>query len=325
MEFWSTILGLIRRAVVIIPAFLVAATLGTLAYLGTPETYVSSTTMVLATTEYGGSEVVDPTEPTQLVNPMLNFNGSLQTTSAILIQTMGTKGILEQLGANGGGTQLIVNDGRTNVDLLGLNGPFLYIEGRSTSAEDAQRVVVDAKKVMQKKLGEWQRALNAPQKTYVSLVDVVPPTAPEADSGRTIKMGVLAFLFGFVLCVGIAYFGHQIRARRRARVAAAPAVLDKRPPLPEVPQQRQSPPHPPSSGPSPDGHEGAGSIVVPTAVPKEAGPAVPMTTPRTRSEPTFVRTTSRKKDESTHPTLQKTASSAVVRAPVKVNGRSRNR
>lgn len=220
MEFWSTIAGLIRRAVVIIPAVVVGLTLGTLAYLGTPKTYVSSTMMVLITTEYGGTETQNPIEPIVLTNPMLNFNAGLQTTSAILIQTLGTREVLEQLGATRGGTQLIVNDGRTDPDLLGVDGPFVYIEGRSARAEDARRIVADAQDLMQQKLGEWQRALNAPQKTLVSLVDVVSPTVPEADSGRAVKLGALAFLFGFLLCVGIAYFKHQIQARRRATAAA---------------------------------------------------------------------------------------------------------
>ena len=63
MEFWITIVGLLRRKRVIIPAVLVAAALGAAAYLGTPVTYVSSTTMILTTTEYGGTESQDPATP----------------------------------------------------------------------------------------------------------------------------------------------------------------------------------------------------------------------------------------------------------------------
>src|SRR6478736_154354 len=94
MDFWSTIVGLMRRPMVIGPVILVALTLGTLALVSTPKTYVSSTTMVLTTTAYGGTESQDPTKPTDLTNPMLNFNESLKTTSAILIETMGTKDVL---------------------------------------------------------------------------------------------------------------------------------------------------------------------------------------------------------------------------------------
>jgi hypothetical protein len=220
MEIWSTIIGLVRRPLVTVPALLLATVLAAVAYVSTGATYVSSTTMVLTMTEYGGTETEDPTEPTQLINPLLNFNGSLQTTSAILIQTMATPDVRSQLGVTeGGATQLVVNDGRTNPELLGLSGPFLYVEGRSTSEAAASRVVVAAQKEMRKQLSEWQRSLNAPQKTYLSLVDVVPPTAPRADTGRAVKLGVLAFLFGFVLLLASAYLGHRVRARRRARAA----------------------------------------------------------------------------------------------------------
>jgi hypothetical protein len=232
MEFWITIVGLVRRKGVIIPAALVALALGAVAYLGTPNTYVSSTTMVLTTTQYGGSESQDPTKPTDLTNPMLNFNESLRTTSAILIEAMNTKGVKEQLGA-AGPTTLVVNDGRTNPDLIGLNGPFLYIVGQSTSSDDAERVVAEAQTLMREKLHEWQRELNAPEKTYVSLVDVVPPTTPEAGRGKATKLGLMAFIFGFLLSMGIGYFGIQVRARRRTRATAAPAAADATRPLGE--------------------------------------------------------------------------------------------
>ena len=49
MEFWSTIVGLLRRPKVIVPILLAALTLGAVAFMGTPVTYVSSTTMVLTT------------------------------------------------------------------------------------------------------------------------------------------------------------------------------------------------------------------------------------------------------------------------------------
>jgi hypothetical protein len=218
MEFWSTIGALLRRKRVLLPALLVGLALGVVADKGTPVSYISSTTMVLTTTEYGSSESQDPTLPTNLTNPMLNFNGSLTTTSAILIESMNTKGIRTQLGV-AGPTRLVVDDGRSNPNLLGLNGPFLFIEGMSTSPTEAQRVVVEAQKLMRQKLHDWQIALNAPKTTFVSLQDVVPPTAPEPDRGRATKLAIIAFLLGFLLCLGIAYFGHQFRARRRARAA----------------------------------------------------------------------------------------------------------
>ena len=98
MEFWITVVGLLRRGRVVIPAVLVAATCGATAFAATPVRYVSSTTMVLTTTEFGGTESQDPANPTDLTNPMLNFSESLRTTSAILIEGMNTGASRQQLG-----------------------------------------------------------------------------------------------------------------------------------------------------------------------------------------------------------------------------------
>ena len=221
MEFWITVIGLLRRKLVIIPAIVIAGMLGAAAYVSTPVTYVSTNTMVLTTTEFGGTESQDPTSPPQLTNPMLNFNDSLRTTSAILIESMNTDDVEAALRI-AGRTKLIVNDGRTNPNLLGLNGPFLYIVGQSTTPERAQEVVRQARELMGQKLRAWQNALRAPEKTYLSIIDVVPPTAAKADRGRATKLALFGFLFGFVSTVGVAYLCLRLLSGRRRRAEQQP-------------------------------------------------------------------------------------------------------
>lgn len=324
MEFWTTIVGLLRRRRVIIPAVLVALALGAAVYLGTPSTYTSSTTMVLTTTEYGGTESQDPTDPTELTNPMLNFNESLRTTSAILISAMGTRDVATQLGAVGP-TRLIVNDGRTNPDLLGLNGPFVYIVAESTSSDDAERVVVEAQKLMRQKLRDWQRSLGAPDKTFVSLVGVVPPSSPQVDHGRARKLGMLAFIFGFLLFMGVAYFGHQVRARRRARAAAVSTTPT--PPEAREPARDRRPPRSPDLV-ADDAEEDAGPAVV--SAPKTKAEPIVVSTEMKRAAPAQVPTPRTKKTQParvpTSPTSPKKEGGPVLAAvPMKLNARSRNR
>jgi hypothetical protein len=203
-----------------VAALVVAGTLGVLIYVSTPDVYESSTTMVLTTTEYGGTLSQDPSQPTALTNPMLNFNDSLRTTSAILIQAMGTKDVARELGVIPP-TQMVVDDGRSNPSLLGLNGPFLFIKATSPSSQEAERIVHEAEKLVQRKLHEWQAALHAPDRTYVNLVSVVSPTAPVAQRGQATKLAMMAAVFGFAISLGVAYVPHWIGTRRRARAARA--------------------------------------------------------------------------------------------------------
>ena len=319
MEFWNTTLGLLRLKRVVIPAVLIALTLGALAYLGTPNTYTASTTMVLTTTEYGGTESQDPSEPSDLTNPMLNFNESLRTTAGILISAMGTRDVATQLGATGA-TVLSVNDGRTNPELLGLNGPFVYIVAKSTSRAAAAQVVKDAQALMRVKLREWQSSLGAPEKTFVSLVDVVPPSTPQVDRGQAVKLGLVAFLFGLLLSLGIAYFGHQRRTRRRARAVARRFPP---PPVDYLEQTRRRRP-PPSSLPAP---EPGDRTVEPAMVPSltmRAEPARVRESPRTGAEPVALPAQRQPEPVAVPVSVGKTVEPGAVRVPLKLNGRSRN-
>lgn len=307
--FWATIVGLLRRKRVVVPAILIAFAGGVLAFSGTPASYVSSTTMVLTTTQFGGTESQDPTKPTDLTNPMLNFNDSLRTTSAILIESMNTKEVADQLGIRGS-TTLVVNDGRTNPNLLGSNGPFLYVVGRSASRAETERIVAEAQKLMQDKLLELQNALNAPEKTYVSLVNVVAPSPPETDTSRATKLGLMAALFCFVLTIGIAYFGQRFRARRRARAAVRAAVAGPPPVAGKREPETARPVRHPAAEDEPED-------VDPLApgFPEKAGPD------HARSGPEWLPD---RDHELVTAARTKQDAPALVRVPVKVKVRSRN-
>ena len=162
---------------------------------------------------------------------MLNFNDSLTTTSAILIEAMNTRAVDRQLGVT-----RIHPAGRRRrsdqPDLLGLNGPFLYIVGQSTSPAEAKRVVLEAQKLMREKL-RWLAALaerpgedlRRPRRASC------PPRAPQPDRARGVKSALLAFVFGFLLSMGIAYFRDKSRTRAsRSHCRCAGPAADLAPP-----------------------------------------------------------------------------------------------
>ncbi|MEO5663221.1 MAG: hypothetical protein ABIR39_08045 [Nocardioides sp.] len=297
MEFWITIAGLLRRKWVTIPAVLMAVALGSVAYVATPKTYVSSTTMVLTTTEFGGTESGDPAAPKDLTNPLLNFTDSLRTTSAILIQAMNSKAVAAQLGVLKP-TKLVVDDGRSNPELLGLDGPFVFISVRSTSPDETSTILEKAQAKTRETLSEWQNSLGAPRQTYVGLVDVVPPDLPEIDRSRAIKFGLIASIFGFMLSVGIVYLRQQRRDRRRARTGAEPYTAD-------------------TAAPSQDHEEGLGER--PTRLPIEGPPG-----DRTGAEQDVVSSPGWNHRSAVTATLERKREPAVTPAPVTGNVRPRN-
>jgi hypothetical protein len=92
-----------------------------------------------------------------------------------------------------------------------------------------QALIEGARQIMKDKLRSWQSALDAPEKTYVSIVDVVPPTSPAPARGRAMKLGMLAFFLTFGLTLGIVSFFDRFTTRRRSRAAAAKVSAAPRP------------------------------------------------------------------------------------------------
>ncbi|MFF5210352.1 hypothetical protein [Streptosporangium sp. NPDC000396] len=185
-----------------------------LAFFLVPTSYVSTASMVLTTPATGGTLSTDPTRPIGLTNPLLQFSDGLRVTAGILILSMNTPEVAAELGVvENGPTQLTINDGRTNPDLLGIstNGPFIYVEVRSRSAAAAQDVVLRAKQRIRDELGKRQQALRAPRSTFISIVDVVPSSTPEAKmSGKLMAAGGAMFLVlfvGFGIAYGVTQYG----------------------------------------------------------------------------------------------------------------------
>jgi len=218
MDFWKTILGLTRRKLFIIPLLAAAIAVAVTGYLLTPPRYVSSTTMVLVPPTLG-SLSQDPTKPIDLTNPMLSFNSNLKTASAILIQSLNTPEAAAGLGvAKGGPTQLTIDDGRTNPDLIDSNGPFVYVICESPSPATAKEVVVQAQNRMRRELVDRQKSMKAPAGTYLTIVDVVAPTVPKVTRSAQIKVGASASVLLLASGLGIAYARERVGANRR-RVA----------------------------------------------------------------------------------------------------------
>ncbi|MFF0309420.1 hypothetical protein ACFYSC_18505 [Streptosporangium sp. NPDC004379] len=258
MDFWKAVFALVRRRFIGPPLLVLSLVAAALAFNLVPTTYVSTTSMVLTTPATGGTLPADPTRPIGLTNPLLQFSDGLRVTAGILILSMNTPEVAAELGlVQGGTTEITINDGRTNPDLLGIstNGPFVYVEVRSRSAAEAQSVVLKAKQRIRKELLTRQQALRAPRSTFISVVDVVPSSTPEAKiTSKLMAAGGVLFA---VLTVGfgVAYGVTEARASRRRRAAAPAGPFSAGPPSPKAaapvagaePSLTVYPPYPPYS------------------------------------------------------------------------------
>ena len=200
------ILILLRRRIVALPVLLFSFGLAAVVYLAVPTQYTSYATTVLTTSVNGSTLVQNPTLPVQRVNPLYNFDG-LRTAASILIQVLNTQDVARQLGAaTGGATTFTVSDGSIVPQLLGSTGPFIVIEGHSTSAAGARDVVVGVEQRLRDELLAQQKALNAPPATFLGIINVVPPTAPQAQYSSKLELTVGALPLGLVASTGVAYF-----------------------------------------------------------------------------------------------------------------------
>lgn len=230
MDFWKAVLGLVRRWSVGLPILVVSVGLGVLAYSLVPTHYTSSATMVLTTPISGGTLSQDPARPSGLSNPLLNFGEGLRTAATVIIQALNTPDVQELLCGKDGSTTVIINNGSTDPNLLGTNGPFIQAASESTSAANAQNVVVKARQLVQEELARRQEALGAPSSTYIMVVDVVPPSAAEAQRGAKVQAAGVAVFLGLIFGFGGAYVAFHVLGLGGRRKVAAEGVEN------EVPQ-----------------------------------------------------------------------------------------
>ncbi|MGI5284684.1 hypothetical protein ACQEVF_15285 [Nonomuraea polychroma] len=236
MDFWRSILDLARRRLIGPPIIVLALAVAAAAFLLTPTRYVVTTSMLLTTPAAGGTLNADPDIPVGLTNPLLQFSDGLRTTSGMLILAMNGPEVQQDLGVvEGGPTEVTIDDGRSNPDLLGIsgNGPFIYVKVDSDSAATARMILERARQRISAELVERQRMLRAPTSTHISILDVVPPTAPKAEIEGKVQMAGVGLVLTVVLGFGIAYLAQRrgLFERRRAAAAAASGEPQEEPPV----------------------------------------------------------------------------------------------
>ncbi|MFI6389163.1 hypothetical protein ACIBHY_23935 [Nonomuraea sp. NPDC050547] len=226
MNFWKALLRLLLQKRIGIPVALAAVGVAAATFAVIPVRYMSSTIMMVSPPVNGGIVNRNAVNPGGGGNPLLIQTEGLSTAVATLVLALSVEETRVELGApKDGPTELVVNDGSTSPRLIGMDGPFLYVEATSTSAKASADVVAKARERLIRELDGRQRELGAPTATYVVLMDIVPPTPPESDSMDKFMGAAMGFVIAMFLGISIVYGLERRRARRR--VARAPAVPEK--------------------------------------------------------------------------------------------------
>ncbi|MFI7637456.1 hypothetical protein [Nonomuraea sp. NPDC049400] len=223
MEFWKTVFGLARRKFVGPPILALAVVAGVVGFLIVPAHYKAN--VVLLLTGPGNTQPApgEPLSKAGRTNPLLVDSGGLRTTAATLILSVGTPEVLAQLGApKEGPNKLTIDDGSSNQALFGSGGPFLSITADSPDEKTAKELVVRAQKRVEDELAAKQKELGAPPILYITLVNVTPPSTPEAQLADKVQTAGIAAVLTLFAGFTAAYAWTLRQARRR--VAAGPSA-----------------------------------------------------------------------------------------------------
>ncbi|MDX3662019.1 hypothetical protein PV646_32360 [Streptomyces sp. ID05-26A] len=211
MDFWGTVRVLRRRWYIALPAVLLTGILALYVYATVPTRYESSGVLVLTSPAAGGRYTAN-TKPEDVVrvNPLLQFDGSLTTTAQILTQILGDPKTAEELAGKGSTSVYTANTGP-------VGGPLLFITTESDSAESAEGLVG---KVLEKTVAELaaqQKALSAPEQTFITAQVLVKPTTASAKIGGKVRYVGAATVVLLLLTLASTFAADSIllKAKRR--------------------------------------------------------------------------------------------------------------
>ncbi|GGU70771.1 hypothetical protein [Lentzea flava] len=274
MDFWGTVRVLRRRWYIALPAVLLTGVLALYVYITVPTRYESSGVLVLTSPAAGGrySEKTKP-EDVVKVNPLLQFDGSLTTTAQILTQILGDPKTAEELAGKGSTATYTANTGP-------VGGPLLFISTEADSAEAAEGLVGKVLDKTVAELASQQKALNAPEQTFITAQILVKPTTASAKIGGKVRYVGAATVVLLLLTIASTFAADSIllKAKRR-KEGTAPSEKDTAPPPPPPvrpqPQPQGNgappPPHRPPNQGIPNAHQK--TVIIPA--PKPPDPAWP--------------------------------------------------
>lgn len=292
MDFWGAVQLVRRRWYFVIAALVLSVGIAALTFSTITTTYESSGVSVL-TAPANGASFSQNTKPEDVkrINPLLAFDGSLTTSAEILRQVLRDPETMAKLGAGSGSkTTYDVTNGDATT-----SGPFLFVVADGNSAKASQDMVAAVLDRTLKELTDRQRAVDAPQATFIQSNVLVKPTMAEAKINGKLRYAGAVFVLALIASfVGTFALDNILTSRRRRDgdmldpmdVDGVPAQSRADGPGPIAPAVPRSAMRP---GEPVDGRPRAVIDLVGPAGATEAGPVPPPTRSRRRPSPTPIR------------------------------------
>jgi capsular polysaccharide biosynthesis protein len=206
VDFWKTIVVLVRRWYVALPALVVSLLLAAMVFQSIPPKYQSTGSVVLLTPPKGASaSSKDPA-----TNPLLNFGGSLQITAQLVTQVLLSPETATQMAAAGGGTDYQVGDADTG-------GPFINVVATASSAAQAKHTVELLLQTARQDLIDRQTRLGAPKGSFIAVEDAVVPTDAIQLNGNRLRGAAAALALGLCASLASAFIIESILESRQQR------------------------------------------------------------------------------------------------------------
>ncbi|GAA4434427.1 hypothetical protein ACFQV2_36780 [Actinokineospora soli] len=208
MDFWKTLLVLLRRWYVAVPVFVITVGAAGGVYLTTPMVYQSTGLLVLTSPSSGPTSVKD--KETGQTNPLLAFDSSLAISASIVIQTINTPAVVKELGADKPEHTFELSGGNEG-------GPFISVKTESESEPGSRELAVQVLDRVRAELKKYQEDLGAAPSTFIGVNEIVAPTEPEALTGGKLRAAGVAMVLGLAACLGAVFGLESFQTRKRKR------------------------------------------------------------------------------------------------------------
>jgi hypothetical protein len=202
MTFSHVISVLRRRWYLAVAVLLVLSGSFATAFALYPPQYASRAVLVVTTPDNGAQISADPRSANDITNPLFNFQDGQSIAAAILIASAESPAAQDRIGVNETGASFAVTNGNSSPETPS-TGPFIHIETLAPTADDAFTTTAAVVQFVRDDLQSRQIALRAPPATFLSVTDVVAPTAGEERTGNRTLAAMAALLFSLVVCVAV--------------------------------------------------------------------------------------------------------------------------